>query len=147
MKLSIKCLNKFALTKYSTNEEQINRNDSGYDLYVCNESITIEPFKMIMLGLGVACEPNFIGGYYLYPRSSISKTPLIMCNSVGIIDSGYRGEIRACVRNMSNEPYIIEQGTKLFQLCMHDLKPFKINIVDTLTDTIRGEGGFGSTNK
>ena len=145
MKIFIKTLNDFADITYKTNEEQIARNDSGYDLYVC-EKIIVEPFKTAMIGLGIACEPNFNGGYYLYPRSSISKTPLALANSVGIIDAGYRGEIEACVRNLSSEQYTIEKGTKLFQLCMYDLKPFNIVLMDTLTDTVRGSGGFGSTN-
>ena len=83
--------------------------------------------------------------YYLYPRSSISKTPLRMSNSVGIIDAGYRGEIIAKVDNLSNDDYKIEKGTRLFQICDASLEPIELRIVDKLSETTRGVGGFGST--
>ena len=86
--------------------------------------------------------------YYLYPRSSISKTPLIMANSVGIIDKDYRGDIMAKVRHIpfeGVEDYKVEMGTRLFQICSPDLSPLKLVIVEELTETSRGEGGFGST--
>ena len=87
--------------------------------------------------------------YYLFPRSSISKTPLLMANSVGIIDKDYRGNIMAKVRmiplNDTQDKYLVEAGTRLFQLCTPDLSPFKIKVVDNLSVTSRGEGGFGST--
>ena len=83
----------------------------------------------------------------LLPRSSISKTPLRLSNSVGLIDSGYRGVIQAPVDNISDEDYVIEEGTRLFQIVNSPLETFKdIEIVDTLGDTDRGEGGFGSTD-
>lgn len=84
--------------------------------------------------------------YYLYPRSSIVKTQLIMLNSTGIIDAGYRGNICAFVYNTSDQEYIIEKGDRLFQICSGDLKPMTLNIVNTLSNSQRGSGGFGSTN-
>jgi dUTP pyrophosphatase len=156
MELNIKCLNNTAKGIYTINTEQIERQDAGYDLYYCGEDITIPPMyflwkshatpKATMLGLGVACEPLFGGGYYLYARSSISKTPLILANNVGIIDAGYRGEIKAAVKNLSSKPYTVKTGDKLFQLCMYNLRSFQVNIVDEISDSIRGDGGFGSTN-
>lgn len=83
--------------------------------------------------------------YYLYPRSSISKTPLRMSNSTGIIDAGYRGEIIAKVDNLSSSDYNIEKGTRLFQICDASLEPIELDVVDSLSDTTRGDGGFGST--
>ena len=85
--------------------------------------------------------------YYLYRRSSIIKTPLRLANSVGIIDSGYRGDIIACVDNIKNVPYTIEQGTRLFQICGPTLEPIEFKLVTDLSDTQRGEGGFGSTGQ
>lgn len=158
MELSIKCLNEQASNIYKSNNEQMERMDSGYDLYYCGEDVVVKPYndvsdnsellynKPTMLGLGIACEPNDVFGYYLYPRSSISKTPLLMANSVGIIDYGYRGEIMGAVKNMSNHPYTVRTGDRLFQLCMADLKPYRVNIVENINSTVRGEGGFGSTN-
>lgn len=89
-------------------------------------------------------------GFYIYPRSSISKTPLMMANHVGIIDSGYRGNIMAAFRNLATTPFEMEPYTRLVQVCHSTLKPFLIKMVDNEEDmgtTARGTGGFGSTGK
>lgn len=129
--------------------------DSGFDLYCIKETV-VQPWEVETIESGIACrlfmrpyedttyDPS---GYYLYPRSSISKTPLVFANSVGIIDHGYTGQIMAKVRNLSNKPYVVSEGTSLFQLCSPNLKPFQeIVFVDELEKTERGDGGFGSTN-
>jgi dUTP pyrophosphatase len=90
--------------------------------------------------------------YYLYPRSSIIKTPLRLSNSVGIIDSGYRGEITAVVDKVDNQvdSFQIRAMDRYFQLCHPSLMPFKVIIVDTIEElglTARGDGGFGSTGR
>lgn len=147
MKLYLKPLCEFASINYKEdNITRAERCDAGYDLFAMNDVI-VEPFKVSKIQLGVACEPfdSNYHGYYLYPRSSISKTPLIMANSVGIIDAGYRGEICGMVRNCTSELYIVKKGEKLFQLCSPDLKPIDITITTNLSDSIRGENGFGST--
>jgi dUTPase len=95
-------------------------------------------------------------GYYLYPRSSIVKTPFRMANSVGIIDSGYRGEIMAVVDNIDRVIYDLKvcldryapPMSRLFQICSPTLEPFLVKIVEYENDlglTDRGDGGFGST--
>lgn len=95
-------------------------------------------------------------GYYLYPRSSIVKTPFRMANSVGIIDAGYRGEIMAVVDNIdaaNNDMKVcIERHmppmSRVFQICAPSLEPFFVRIVEhecELGVTERGSGGFGST--
>jgi dUTPase len=95
-------------------------------------------------------------GYYLYPRSSIVKTPFRMANSVGIIDAGYRGEIMAVVDNIDAanndisaclEKYMPPMS-RVFQICAPSLAPFFVRIVEhehELGVTERGSGGFGST--
>ena len=93
--------------------------------------------------------------YRLAPRSSISKTPLMLANSEGIIDLGYRGPLIAAVRNVSGEAYTIEAGAALFQLVSADLAPSEYEVLspdDPRTAeyfgagaTERGAGGFGST--
>ena len=93
---------------------------------------------------------NYPVGYYLYPRSSTgTKTPLRLSNSVGIIDSGYRGSIIAVFDNATNIDFIIQQNTRLMQICPPDLcHPIYVSIVDSLEGlgiTQRGSGGFGST--
>ena len=146
LELIVKRLNDNARNFYSSNENQMNRGESGYDLYYCGEDIYVMPNSgVVMLDMGIACQPTTPHGYYLYPRSSISKTPLIMANCVGIIDIGYRGEIKCAVKNISSNAHIVKTGDKLFQLCMHDLSAFKVTFSDELTNTVRGEGGFGST--
>ena len=83
--------------------------------------------------------------YYLYPRSSIIKTPLRLSNSVGIIDAGYRGNIIACVDNIKNYEFKIEKGSRLFQICGPTLEPIEIRVINELSNSQRGSGGFGST--
>ena len=125
--------------------------DSGLDL-LFTEDIVIEPNETIFISLGIKCEAfptkakEHNISYYLYPRSSISKTPLRMANSVGIIDAGYRGTLMAAVDNISNEEYTVRAGQRLFQLCSPDLSPITFEITDNLSTTSRGAGNFGSTN-
>jgi len=115
--------------------------------------------------LGVKCSMSFFdktynqsfpSGYYLYPRSSIVKTPFRLSNSVGIIDSGYRGEIMAVVDNIDAQNNDIKvciqrympEMTRMFQICSPTLEPFIVRIVESeeqLGVTARGSGGFGST--
>ena len=87
-------------------------------------------------------------GFYIYTRSSICKTPLALANHVGIIDSGYRGNIIAMFRNLSDRDYEVAEYTRLIQICHPTLKPFLVNILtneEELGITSRGSGGFGST--
>ena len=92
-------------------------------------------------------------GYYLYPRSSTgTKTPLRLSNSVGIIDSGYRGNITAVFDNISGMPFTIEKYQRLVQICPPNLSfPFIVTLVENVGElsgeTLRGSGGFGSTGK
>ena len=79
------------------------------------------------------------------PRSSISKTPLRLCNSIGLIDAGYRGEIMAAVDNIKQEDYTINSGQRLFQIVAMDGSPLSFELVIKLSTTGRGAGGFGST--
>jgi|SaaInlStandDraft_4_1057021.scaffolds.fasta_scaffold02529_3 dUTP pyrophosphatase len=138
-----------SLVKYYKEKEQMvqsRKNDSGLDLPFPKD-LVIKPKSTQKIDLGLCIQPTFKSGYYLYPRSSISKTPLQMANSVGIIDYGYRGAIIACVRNTQSEPYTIYAGQKLFQLCSPNLTPFDIKLVDELDSSERGIGGFGSTGQ
>ena len=122
--------------------------DSGFDLYCANRQ-TVKAGEYTTIDLMVQCAPQFsiLSGYYLYPRSSISKTPLLMANGVGIIDWGYRGNLMARVYNTSRNDYDIYPGDRLFQLCHPTLQPLDIVFVNTLDTTTRGDGGFGSTGK
>ena len=90
-------------------------------------------------------------GFYMYPRSSLSKTPLRLANSVGIIDSGYRGDlIGAFDCNTHGEQYAVLKNDKLVQICGPGLVPVLVELVDSvelLGITDRGDGGFGSTGR
>ena len=81
------------------------------------------------------------------PRSSISKTPLRQCNSIGLIDAGYRGEIMAAVDNIKETSFTVNPGQRLFQLVSMDGGAISFEIVPELSETERGKGGFGSTGK
>ena len=70
-----------------------------------------------------------------------------MANSIGLIDGGYRGEIMAVVDNVKKEPYTLRPGQRLFQLVAMDGSPIHFELVDELSDSTRGDGGFGSTGK
>jgi dUTP pyrophosphatase len=85
--------------------------------------------------------------FYVYPRSSLSKTSLRLANSVGIIDSGYRGNILVAVDNIRDKPFQLRRGTRLFQICAPDLSPLSVKLVNSLDKTVRGAGGFGSTGQ
>lgn len=144
MKLNILIIHESLKNKYDDKKEST---DSGLDLY-CPEDTIIKAHETKLIPLGVKCEPiNYNGGYYLFARSSIYKTPLMLANHVGIIDQTYRGEIMAAVRNLSNQDYKVDKFTRLFQLCSPDLSPITFSLVDQLTTTKRNEGGFGSTGK
>ena len=121
--------------------------DSGYDLYMPTTMI-LPANATTMVDLMVRCELKTESphGYYLYPRSSLSKTPLRLANSVGIIDYNYRGTLKVAIDNRSSEPYMIKGGDRLFQICMPNLAPFKVTMGSVNLRTDRGEGGFGSTN-
>ena len=83
--------------------------------------------------------------YMVVPRSSIIKTPLRMSNSVGIMDAGYRGNYMVPIDNLSDEDFVIEKHTRLFQVTNPMLDTIQLEIVGNLSDSQRGEGGFGST--
>jgi dUTP pyrophosphatase len=126
--------------------------NSGFDLFSPENIATNK--SSIKLDTQVICsmidDNKQDCGFYLYPRSSISKTNLRLANSVGIIDSGYRGHLLAIFDILQNESVstTIEKHSRLLQICSGDLQPFIVRIVDDvmlLGETNRGTGGFGST--
>jgi dUTP pyrophosphatase len=133
------------------------REDSGVDLYVPHDISfpdNIKENNIIEINHSIKCcmkenSTNLTCGYYLYPRSSIYKYPFTMANSVGIIDSGYRGDIKAMIR-IYDINYCIKKNSKLFQLCAPDLSPLKVKVVsseDSLPESTRSTNGFGSTGR
>lgn len=148
MKLMIDILNPSLLPLYT---QKFNHpTDSGFDLYPnTTDPVVVPPLaKSFKIPCGLRCAPfgEDISGYFLFARSSIVKTPLRLANSVGIIDSTYRGEIMAVVDNISDTPFVLSPTTSLFQLCAPDLKPIQVVFYNELPETQRGSGGFGSTH-
>jgi dUTP pyrophosphatase len=124
-----------------------NDGDSGIDLI--NNSIICEPFQVATIDFNIKCEMidienNTYSSYYLVPRSSLANTSFQMANSIGIIDAGYRGNIKAKIRNISLNTSTLDYNS-YFQIISPDLKPIKLNIVSSLSTTKRGDGAFGST--
>ena len=123
--------------------------DAGMDLIAT--SIISETPSQITYGLGVALEipEGFVG--LVFPRSSIRKTRLQLSNSVGVIDSGYRGELQATFNKITttieNQKNDYKVGDRVCQIMIIPYPPVELIEVDELSDTERGEGGFGSTGK
>ena len=145
MKLLIKPLNNLSREFYS-NHNHFHDGDAGLDLYVLEDQV-FNPGETGKIKLGISCENVDGKGYFLFPRSSISKTPLRMANSIGLIDGGYRGEIMAVCDNIKDYEFSISKGDRLFQLVSADLSSIEFEIVENLSNSTRGEGGFGSTGK
>jgi len=162
--------------------------DSGFDILqpceriLCRENELNNKIPLGLMAAAYDIESNKPLAYYLFPRSSISRSCMRMSNSVGIIDSGYRGELIAAVDLVGGRRTHVENGAgagavlarnntefadskdiengnieagvhihvkdRYFQICMGDLRPFYVELVDKLEDlgiTQRGAGGFGST--
>ena len=139
MKLFIKPHNETTQEFYQ-NHGHFHEGDAGLDLYVL-EDIYFESGETKAIKLGISCEPEDGKAYYLLPRSSISKPPLRMANSIGLIDGGYRGEIMAVCDNIKTENYTVEKGQRLFQLVSADSSPIKYEMVEEQEMTTRGIGG------
>ena len=131
------------------NHSSFHDGDCGIDLFIPNDKIAYKD-GVVFFGHQIKCKMIDPSGkdcsYYLYPRSSIAKTPIMLANSVGIIDAGYRGEIIAAFRHFDFYEYT--KGQRLVQICAPNLGPIKIVVLDcekVLDETERGSGGFGST--
>jgi dUTP pyrophosphatase len=126
--------------------------DSGFDVF-CPENIEWQNISSYMLDHKISCAMTYKGkfvGYYLYMRSSTPvKTPLRLANNVGIIDSGYRGNIKAYF-DIQGSNFNFVKGHRYMQICPPDIgKPMKVVIVDSLSilgeNNARAKGGYGST--
>ena len=120
--------------------------DAAADMYAM-EDVTIPAHSIgtpIKTGVHIQLQEGWVA--FVLPRSSIgAKTPLRLSNSAGVIDSGYRGEVRALYDNIGDEPYQIHKGDRIAQMLVMPSYRFKANVVDSLEDSDRGEAGFGST--
>ncbi len=122
---------------------------AGADLYACEgKEVTIESGETKLIHTGLALEiPEGYAGL-IYARSGIAtKRGLAPANKVGVIDSDYRGEIMVSLHNHSGAAQSIADGERIAQLVITPFLAVEYNETDTLSDTERGEGGFGSTGK
>ena len=144
MKINVKKLREAAKLPYRATE-----GSAGADLYACLEApVTVQPDQRVTIPVGIAVEiPAGFGGF-VFPRSSVAcKFGVSLPNCVGVIDSDYRGELCVPVINHSAEPYTIKVGDRIAQLVILPVENAVYEYADDLTDTQRGEGGFGSTGK
>ena len=122
---------------------------AGADLYAClEEAITILPGESVFVPTGLAME--IPGGYagLIYARSGLAcKRGLAPANKVGVVDSDYRGEFMIVLHNHGSEPQIIAHGERIAQLVVTPVITPGFVEVESLSDTVRSAGGFGSTGK
>lgn len=139
MKLNIKIKKVTSTAQLPT---KAHATDAGYDLYA--SSCHYED-GMLHFGTGVAVEipAGYVG--LVFPRSSIANTHLTLSNSVGVIDSGYRGEIKAKFRKGGTRGYNV--GDRIAQLIIMPYPEVTFEEVDELSDSDRGEGGYGSSGR
>jgi dUTP diphosphatase len=120
--------------------------DAGLDLSSC-EHVVLGPGERAILstGIAVAIPPGYAG--YVQPRSGLAaKHGITMVNSPGLVDSGYRGELRIVLLNTDRErPFAVEPGMRIGQLVILPVPPVELRVVDELPESERGERGFGSS--
>jgi dUTP pyrophosphatase len=122
--------------------------NAGFDLFVhADVNFAPDERKLVSMGVrAVVIEDEEVQNYWMVPRSSISKTGLMMLNSVGVIDKSYRGELMAYLWNTTNQPVEVKKGQRLVQIVARDMGDIgEVVLVDKLPCSSRGEGGFGST--
>lgn len=144
MKVRIKKLNERAvIPTYGS------AGSAGGDLYSAEENnITVAPGQTAFIGTGLAVEiPQGLVGL-VYARSGLAcKKGLAPANKVGVIDSDYRGEIKVALYNHGKEPQTVAKGERIAQLVIAPFVFAEYEETDDLSDTARGEGGFGSTGR
>lgn len=120
---------------------------AGADLYACCEGdVTVSPHATVLIHTGIAMEiPEGLAGF-VYARSGLaSKRNLAPANKVGVIDSDYRGEIMVALHNHGETAQTVANGERIAQLIIAPYFTAEYEEVNELSDTVRGEGGFGST--
>ena len=145
MELKFKRLNDKAIMPI-----RAHKGDAGLDL-TCTEIVPVRnACNQLLLeyhtGLAVEIPEGYTG--LLFPRSSVFKTSLIQSNCVGVIDSGYRGEIKAIFRNTTDViPAVFQEGERFCQLVIVPIPNIEVVEASELSESDRGENGYGSTGK
>ncbi len=134
------------LHKDTTIPSYAKEGDAGMDLTAISVEFT-QDYVSYKTGLAIEIPYGYVG--LLFPRSSNSKKDMLLSNSVGVIDSGYRGEIELrfkIIKSSEDSPLIYRSGDRVGQLIIMPIPHINLIESETLSDSIRGEGGFGSTN-
>jgi dUTP pyrophosphatase len=122
--------------------------DLGYDVY-CSVTLTIAPRGHSVVPTGIAIECTSPAGErmgaLLRDKSSMASRRLALTG--GVIDAGYRGEVRVLMENLGDEPAIIRAGEKIANLIPYPVMTGEVQVVDDLSDSKRKDGGFGSTGR
>lgn len=121
--------------------------DAGADLFSVEE-VTIPPGERRDVGTGLALA--IPGGYagFVQPRSGLAfKHGIMVVNSPGLIDAGYRGEVRVSLYNSGREPFFVAVGERIAQLVLQRVEEPDFVAAEELPETVRGEGGFGSSGR
>ncbi|MBP3924666.1 dUTP diphosphatase [bacterium] len=122
---------------------------AGMDLCAAiEEPVTLKPLERTLIPTGLKIELEHGYEAQIRPRSGMSiKHGITLINCVGTIDEDYRGEVCVPVVNISNETYTIQPQERIAQMVINKVEQAQIEVVTKLSDTSRGEGGFGSTGK
>ena len=120
---------------------------AGADLYACLDApVTVQPGQTVMIPLGFAMElPEGYAGFVFARSGLATKRDLAPANKVGVIDSDYRGECMVPLHNHGEKPQTVEHGERIAQMAILPYLAVEFLEADTLSDTARGTGGFGST--
>ena len=117
--------------------------DAGWDLYACeSKTIQTNERETINTGIALAIPKSFVG--LIWPRSGMAVKKGIDVLA-GVVDSGYRGEVKVCLLNTGWEPMVIEAGDRIAQILFQEVPKFKLNERTSLDETDRNSGGFGSS--
>ena len=144
MKVNIKKLNENATLPTYGSEFA-----AGADLYACiDEDTVILPGETKLIKTGLAIEVPLGYAAFIYARSGLaSKRGLAPANKVGVVDCDYRGEVMVALHNHSGAEQVVSKGERIAQMVIARYEQAEIEVVTELSETTRGEGGFGSTGK
>lgn len=142
MKVKIKRLNKDAVLPYKAHAT-----DAGMDMVATSRDFDGNGNVVYGTGIAVEIPQGYVG--LVFPRSSVSRQDMVLSNSVGVIDSGYRGEITFKFKTVGSKMYpdMYNVGDRIGQLIVMPYPDILWDEVDELEDSDRGDGGYGSTGK
>lgn len=140
MKLLVEKISEKAIIPFKAHE-----GDAGMDLFSV-ENVVIKPMERKLIHTGIKIQLPHNTEAQIRPRSGLAlKHGITVLNTPGTIDEGYRGEIGIILINLGSEEFIVEQGMKIAQMIIKPTLVLEVEEVVELTETTRGEGGFGST--